>query len=165
MSPLIPALTAAAMAAGAAIGWLLGRRRRSSGSADWQRRLAARDRDLARVGDEMADQTLALQEAEARIADLMHRLDAETDPDPGFRAEEARRQRARADALAERLRAAEGEIARLRSGDEGGDGSAHLAHRVEELEAELTTLSSHRCPDPAAHSRSTASLEEAVTEH
>jgi hypothetical protein len=58
---------------------------------------------------------VAIQDAEARIADLLHRMQSPSDPDPALPAREAARQRARADALAERLRSAEEEIERLRT--------------------------------------------------
>ena len=117
MPPLIWPAVAAALLAGAALGWALRGARPASGTADWQTRIAARDRDLERSREEAADLAVALQGAEARIADLLGR--SETD-DPGIDAAEARRQRARADALAERLRAADDEIATLRGGSAGG---------------------------------------------
>ena len=134
-----------ALVLGFGTGWLL----RSRGgdrqdAADWKTRLAARDRDLHEAREEAAELTMALQAAapDAMVPNGDPVLDGD-----------AASERAHEDDLAERLRAAEAELADARNlePDDAGTGAPDLLRRIEELEAELTTIASHRCPDPSAH--------------
>jgi predicted flap endonuclease-1-like 5' DNA nuclease len=142
---LILPVAGLALLLGFGAGWLLrSRRGELLDAADWKTRLAARDRDLQEARREAAELTMALQSASPNAAVL------NGDSKPG---EELAAEQARADDLAERLRAAEAELADTRNlePNETGSGAPDLLHRIEELEAELTTLASHRCPDPSAH--------------
>lgn len=139
MPLLILPAAAMALALGFGVGWFLRGRGRTQGSeADWKTRLAARDRDLYEARQELADLAVTLQELQSPTSQTSGTGDAD---------------RTRAEELAERLRSAEAELADARNLEPGdaGTGSPDLLHRIEELEAELTTLASHRCPDPSAH--------------
>lgn len=121
------------------LGYVAGRHRSNgnAGSSDWKMRLAARDRDLAEAADRLIEAELALQTA-------LQGTHQGSDPES----------RARIDALTEELADAEDELTRLRSlGVHEAAAEGTLARRLETLEAELATLESLRCPDPAAHRR------------
>ncbi len=157
MSPLIWLAASAALLVGLGAGWALGISRcRRTDEGDWKTRIAARDNDLQKAQEDLADVTFSLQEAEARLT--THPGVATdgglTNADPGAAKAEAARERARADALAQRLRTAEADLADF--GDPqtnaGPGADPELVRRIEELEVELTALASHRCPDPTAHS-------------
>jgi len=156
MSPLIWLASSAALLAGLGAGWALGIGRcHRDDAGDWKTRMAARDNDLQKAQEGLADITISLQKAEAQLA--AHPgipVDGNLDnTDPGAAEAEAARERARADALAERLSAAEADLADF-LGPESNAGPAAdsgLSDRIEELETELAELASHRCPDPTAH--------------
>jgi len=153
MSPLIWLASSVALVAGLGAGWALGvGRGRGCEDTDWKTRLAARDVDVQKSQEELADLAVALQEAEARLAA------APTDQsmahsDPGEAEAALARERARADALSQRLKAAEDDLADLSDLEVHAAPAtdARLAQRIEELEVELAVLASHRCPDPARH--------------
>lgn len=135
----LPVTATAGLVVGGIIGAWAARRRaeRIRRAADWEGRLAARDRDLAEAVDRMLEADLALHDAiEAR------RGGPGVDPEA----------EARIGVLTEELAEAEDELTRLRAlaidhvPDEGS-----VADRMERLEAELVTLESFRCPDPSAH--------------
>ena len=113
---------------------------------DWKTRLAARDRDVAEAQEQLADVTVELQESRAELERLR-----KGEPD------ELQRRLAEAEetaaSLAERLRAAEAEIADLSDLEVDGDGDPDLGRRVEQLEVELATAASLQCPNPSAHRR------------
>lgn len=156
MPPLIWLASSAALLVGLGAGRALGIGRcHRDDAGDWKTRMAARDNDLQKAQEDLADITISLQEAEARLAGqtgMPGDLDL-SNPDPGAAEAEVARERARADALAERLSAAEADLASLGrpDSDTGAAAGSELADRIEELEVELASLSSHKCPDPAAH--------------
>jgi len=145
MSPLIWLAAAVALPIGIAVGWLLGGRGSArNDQADWRTRIAARDRELHEVREALADATFALQNAQERSNDS---------PEADSAAADLARERARADAVTERLQATEAELADVRDPElrDPGRGPPDLLRRIEELEVELSVVASHRCPDPAAH--------------
>ena len=145
MSPLIWLAAAVALPIGFAVGWVLhGRLSDRSDQADWGTRIAARDRDLQEVREELADATFALQNAHT---------ESNVSPEVDSASADLARERARADAVTERLRATEAELADARDLEARGSSSAlpDLLRRIEELEVDLSALTSDRCPDPAAH--------------
>jgi hypothetical protein len=142
---------ASAAILGIAIGFLLGRRRgaRSAGDSDWKIRLAARDQDLADAMSRLVDAELAYQAA-------MEQVTAMPSGDP--------ESMARIEALTEELAEAEDELTRLRVlGIDRTPAGGNLSRRLETLEAELATLESLRCPEPAAHRRNAADAAEPPT--
>ncbi|MCJ7725423.1 MAG: hypothetical protein MUP76_03430 [Acidimicrobiia bacterium] len=146
MPSLIWLIGIAALAVGIAMGWLLHVRRIGHREqVDWRTRVAARDRDLHDLREQLTRVTIELQEANARrgATDELGILEADLAA-----------QRSRAAAAEARLSAAEVELADVRDLEIGGGASSDtdLLHRIEELEVELTALASHRCPDPGAHS-------------
>ena len=133
--PLLALASGGALVLGLVAGWVVRGARNSSGvsDADWRLRLAARDRDL--------------EEAEHRLASLVRAVGAlDGDMDAA----------ARLVALDEELLEAEHELDRLRALeiDKNPASSSIMARRLEELEVELATLESLRCPEPSAHRRS-----------
>jgi len=131
-------IPAAAALVALLIGFSLGRTRKRPGpdEADWRVRLAARDRDLLDATERLVDAELALQEVLGHAT--APTLDAET--------------AAQVSSLTEELQEAEDELMRLRSlGVDRTPAGGSIARRLETLEAELATLESMRCPDPAAH--------------
>jgi len=157
MSLLIWLASSVALLAGLGAGWALGTGRCPRDDAgDWKTRMAARDNDLQKAQEDLADITISLQEAEARLA-AQTGMPADLDlsnPDPGAFEAEVARERARADALAERLSAAEADLANSGRPDSnaGTAADSELADRIEELEVDVASLASHQCPDPTAHS-------------
>ena len=145
MSPLIWLTASAALPIGFAVGWLLrGRGLTRNDQADWMTRIAARDRELHEVREDLADATLALQNAQTKSEESSEADSATAD---------LARERARADAVTERLRATEAELADVRDLEMrvSSSGPPDLLRRIEELEVDLSAPASHRCPDPAAH--------------
>jgi chromosome segregation ATPase len=167
------ALTAAGAALGILLGWLLrGDRTKGDNAKDWKTRLAARDEDLHAAQQELADTVIRLQELQAAV----HRNGNGEDEDLtearrtmlelGRELESARRALARLGDPASELDAARSEIASLEERillleEERATGPPGA--RIEELEAELATLASMRCPHPGAH-RQTATAEPASQE-
>ena len=131
--PLLVLIPSGSLIIGLLVGWLLRGSRNSDGltAADWRLRLATRDRDL--------------QEAEARLAALVNAVGT-IDGDVSA-----------ADQLIafdEELRRAEEELDRLRALEiDKNPATGSIARRLEELEVELATLESMKCPEPAAHRR------------
>lgn len=134
--PTLAPVAVGALLVGVLAGWLMRGSRNSDGvtSADWRLRLEARDRDL--------------REAELRMAALVRAvgaLDGEMDATD------------RLIALDEELRKADEELDRLRALEiDKNPASGTIARRLEELEVELATLESMKCPEPAAHRRDRA---------
>jgi chromosome segregation ATPase len=134
--PILVFVPLGAMLAGLLGGWLVRGSRNSAGvsGADWRIRLEARDRDL--------------REAEARLAALVGAIAA---LDGDMTAAD------RLVALEEELERADEELDRLRALAVDRDpASGSVARRLEELEVELATLESMKCPEPAAHRRARA---------
>lgn len=126
-------LSAGAFITGLGGGWLLRGARNNAGLSDddWKLRLEARDRDLREAQDRMT----ALIRA---VGSLENEMDGP----------------ARLIALDEELRRAEEELDRLRALEiDRNPAAGSMARRLEELEVELATLESMRCPEPAAHRR------------
>ena len=165
---------------GALAAWLLGRRKPNADTQDWKTRIAARDQDLHAAEEARAEAVAELEaakteirrlkvqviEADTRSADLESRsaldeavpippdtlstvTDVETAPVPVSELSGLHQQ---IDALERELAEAEEELVSLRAGTEEGAGADSPGRsRIEELESELATLDSLRCPDPAAH--------------
>lgn len=127
-------LSIAALIVGLLIGWAIRGRRSATADSetDWKTRLAARDRDLASLREEVADLTVRLEGTGIPVAP---NLDIDVDE------------------LMERLETAEDEVRRLQSQDRP-IGDTELAHRLESLEAELASAHSQLCPDPTVHETS-----------
>ena len=134
--PILVLIPLGAMLVGLLGGWLLRGSRNGDGisTADWRIRLAARDRDL--------------REAEERLAALVR---AVSDLDADTSAAD------RLIALQEELERADEELDRLRALEiDKNPASGSISRRLEELEVELATLESMKCPEPAAHRRARA---------
>ena len=131
--PLLALIPLTSLVIGIAGGWML-RGRRNSGEtsvADWRLRLEARDRDL--------------RDAEERLIALVQAVGA---VDSSVDAAD------RLIALDEELRNADEELDRLRALEiDKNPASGSISRRLEELEVELATLESMKCPEPAAHRR------------
>lgn len=123
----------ASLVVGIASGWFFRGKRNSGGTsvADWKLRLEARDRDL--------------RDAEQRLMALVKAVGA---IDSSVDAAD------RLIALDEELRNADEELDRLRALEiDKNPASGSISRRLEELEVELATLESMKCPEPAAHRR------------
>jgi hypothetical protein len=132
---LVPAL-AGSMLLGLAIGWLIRGTRNRSGvsAADWRLRLESRDRDLRESEMRLA----ALVQAATALGDDMTAAD-------------------RLIALEEELGKAHEELDRLLALEiDKNPASGSMARRLEELEVELATLESMKCPEPGVHRRERA---------
>jgi len=111
--------------------FLRGKRTGGTSEADWKLRLEARDRDL--------------RDAEQRLMALIKAVGA---IDSSVDAAD------RLIALDEELRNADEELDRLRALEiDKNPASGSISRRLEELEVELATLESMKCPEPAAHRR------------
>lgn len=133
LSVLIPV---AALTVGLVAGWLMRGSRNADGlsAADWRLRLEARDRELREAEHRLAALLTAVgaMDGEMTTADLLIALDEE-------------------------LRDADEELDRLRALEiDKNPAAGSMARRLEELEVELATLESMKCPEPAAHRRARA---------
>lgn len=131
--PLLVLIPLGCLLIGALAGWIGRGSRNGAGvsEADWRLRLQARDRDL--------------REAEARLAALVEAVSA-LDGDTNAAD--------RLIALEEELSNADQELDRLRALEiDKNPASGSMSRRLEELEVELATLESMKCPEPAAHRR------------
>ncbi len=143
--------TAGGLAAGAGLAWGLGARRRGRGDRDWHTRLAARDEELRETRESLSGATAELDDLRAelrRLRVLLARAETAREAAP------APSDTAAPDLLEARERepdVVQEESAPLPSGDRAPSNGPSARDRIEELEAELATLESLRCPDPAAH--------------
>lgn len=131
--PLLALIPTGSLVIGLILGWLVRGARNSDGltARDWRLRLAARDRDLQAAEERMAALVSAVGGLDGDIsaADRLIALDEE-------------------------LRDADEELDRLRALEiDKNPASGSISRRLEELEVELATLESMRCPEPAAHRR------------
>jgi predicted nuclease with TOPRIM domain len=147
---------AAGLLTGVLLGWLVARRQViASNDADWKTRLAARDADSRVLAEELSTAVTErdalrteLRKARVELAETQTRAAGNPARYGTFAGPDLE---AQVEALERELAEMEDELTHLRAGERPPAGDSVLRNRIEELEAELATLETLRCPDPGAH--------------